>query len=143
MGLAYKANLFTPMRRKLFLTCLRSLLPMIGLLAACTDLDDKQPDNLIPESQMAAVLTEIHLAEARVSRLGLGSMDSSNMVYKRLERQIFQKFKVDTSAYSKSYVYYSSHPLQMEAIYKQITENLKKKVDAQEKQLHAKKTTRP
>jgi len=92
---------------------------------------------------MAAVLTEIHLAEARVSRLGLGSMDSSNMVYKRLERQIFQKFKVDTSAYSKSYVYYSSHPLQMEAIYKQITENLKKKVDAQEKQLHAKKTTRP
>ncbi|HLK98390.1 MAG TPA: DUF4296 domain-containing protein [Hymenobacter sp.] len=131
------------MRRKLFLTCLRSLLPMIGLLAACTDLDDKQPDNLIPESQMAAVLTEIHLAEARVSRLGLGSMDSSNMVYKRLERQIFQKFKVDTSAYSKSYVYYSSHPLQMEAIYKQITENLKKKVDAQEKQLHAKKTTRP
>jgi hypothetical protein len=31
----------------------------------------------------------------------------------------------------------------MEAIYKQITENLKKKVDAQEKQLHAKKTTRP
>jgi hypothetical protein len=143
VGLAYKANLFTPMRRKLFLTCLRSLLPMIGLLAACTDLDDKQPDNLIPESQMAAVLTEIHLAEARVSRLGLGSMDSSNMVYKRLERQIFQKFKVDTSAYSKSYVYYSSHPLQMEAIYKQITENLKKKVDAQEKQLHAKKTTRP
>lgn len=131
------------MRRNLFLTCLRSLLPMIGLLAACTDLDDKQPDNLIPESQMAAVLTEIHLAEARVSRLGLGSMDSSNMVYKRLERQIFQKFKVDTSAYSKSYVYYSSHPLQMEAIYKQITENLKKKVDAQEKQLHAKKTTRP
>jgi hypothetical protein len=143
VGLAYKANLFTPMRRNLFLTCLRSLLPMIGLLAACTDLDDKQPDNLIPESQMAAVLTEIHLAEARVSRLGLGSMDSSNMVYKRLERQIFQKFKVDTSAYSKSYVYYSSHPLQMEAIYKQITENLKKKVDAQEKQLHAKKTTRP
>ncbi|MDB5243267.1 MAG: hypothetical protein JWP57_3892 [Spirosoma sp.] len=135
--------MFTPMRRNLFLTCLSSLLPVVGFLAACTELDDKQPDNLISESQMVTVLTEIHLAEARVSRLGLGSLDSSTIVYKRLEKQIFQKLKVDTSAYSKSYTYYSSHPLQMEAIYKQITENLKKKADAQEKQLHSKKTTRP
>lgn len=135
--------MFTTMRRNLFVAYLSSLLSVMGLLSSCTELDDKQPDDLIPESKMVAVLTEIHLAEARVSRLGLGSLDSSTIVYKRLEKQVFQKFKVDTSAYSKSYVYYSSHPLQMEAIYKQITDNLQKKADAQEKQLHNKKTTRP
>ncbi len=98
------------MRRNLFVSYLSSLLCVVGLLTACTDLDEKQPDNLIPESKMAAVLTDIHLAEARVSRLGLGSLDSSTLVYKRLEKQIFQKHKVDTSAYSKSYQYYSASP---------------------------------
>lgn len=128
------------MRRNRFLHCL-SLLSGAGLFVACTALENNPPDNLIPESRMATILTQIHVAEARVSRLGLGSPDSSNLVYKRLETQIFRNLQVDTSAYTKSYVYYSSHPLQMETIYKQITKNLKKKLDAQEKQLHARKPT--
>lgn len=91
---------------------------------------------------MSAILTEIHLAEARVSRMSLGSADSSNIVYKRLEKQIFKKLKVDTSAYTKSYVYYSSHPRQMETIYTKIADNLKKKSDQQQKEMHTKKPAR-
>ena len=110
---------------------------------ACTAPEDKQPDNLIPESRMATILTEVHLIESQVSRIGLKTSDSSNIVYKRLENQVFRKFQVDTSAYTKSYIYYSSHPRQMEVIYKQVTESLKKKMDAQQKQLHTKKPARP
>lgn len=124
------------------LSSLWNLLLSGWLILSCTAPEDAQPDNLISEARMATILTEIHLAEARVSRIGLGSSDSSNIVYKRLERQIFRKFQVDTSAYTKSYVYYSSHPRQMEIIYKQITENLKKKTDDQQKQLHSKKPVR-
>lgn len=130
------------MHWKQFRTGLRKLLPGIGLLVACTAPEDKQPDNLIPESQMATILTQIHLIESRVSRMGLGSSDSSNIVYKRLEQQVFRTLQVDTNAYTKSYVYYSSHPRQMETIYKQITENLKKTIDDQQKKLHAKKPVR-
>ena len=130
------------MHRNRFLTPLWRLLFGGWLLAACTAPEDGQPDNLIPESRMATILTEIHLIESRVSRIGLASSDSSNIVYKRLEKQIFRKLQVDTSAYTKSYIYYSSHPRQMETIYKQIIENLKKKTEDQQKQLHTRKPTR-
>ena len=131
------------MHRNRIPACLWSLLPVMWLFVACAAPADEQPDNLIPETRMATILTEIHLAESQVSRIGLGSLDSSNIVYKRLEGQIFRKFKVDTNAYNRSYVYYSSHPRQMETIYKQIVENLKKKSDVQQKQMHSKKPVKP
>ncbi len=119
-----------------------SKLLSLWLLAACTAPEDAQPDNLIPETRMADILTQIHIAEARVSRIGLATSDSSNIVYKRLEKQIFRQLKVDTSAYTKSYIHYSSHPRQMERIYKLVTENLTKQMNRQQRQLHTKKPTR-
>lgn len=81
---------------------------------------------------MAQILSEIHLAEARVTKMNRVSQDSNTLIYKHLEKQIFRKYKVDTAAYSKSYNYYSSNPEQLADIYKQVTEELerrKKKVD--------------
>ncbi|GAB3890605.1 DUF4296 domain-containing protein [Spirosoma agri] len=98
----------------------------LGLLQGCQSPEDKRPDNLIPTDRMATILTEVHMTESRVSRLGLRSIDSSNIAYKHLEKQIYQKFKVDTAAYAKSYVYYAAHPRQMEELYKQVVDNLKK-----------------
>ncbi|MFD2571367.1 DUF4296 domain-containing protein [Spirosoma soli] len=118
------------MRWNQFQSYLWSLLLGGWLMMACSPSDDQRPDSLIPEERMAAILTEVHLAETRVSRLGLRSADSSNIVYKHLENQIFKKFQVDTASYRKSYIFYSSHPQQMETIYKQVTENLKKKAEA-------------
>lgn len=108
----------------------RWLLLLSGLLVmACGTPGDDRPANLLDEDRMVAILVDVHLAENRVSRLGLPSSDSANVVYKRLERQIFKKHGVDTSAYEKSYVYYSSHPREMEAIYKRIVETLQKQLD--------------
>jgi hypothetical protein len=104
-----------------------SLLVSIWLVSACMAPEDQRPDDLIDEDRMADILSEIHIAEARVSRLSLRSIDSSNIVYKRLENQIFRKFKVDTATYRKSYVFYSSHPVDMEAVYKKVTEKLTNK----------------
>lgn len=115
------------MHRNRFQSHLWGLLVSGWLLASCTAPEDKRPDGLIDENQMAAILTEIHIAESRVSRLTLGSIDSSNIVYKHLESQIFKKFNVDTATYRKSYVFYSAHPSDMEAIYQRITEKLKKR----------------
>lgn len=78
---------------------------------------------------MADVLAEVHMAEARVSRLSLGSIDSSYVAYKHVEAGLFKKMQVDTAAYRKSYIYYSSHPRRMEAIYKEVIEKLKKKTE--------------
>lgn len=98
-------------------------------MAACTAPEDERPDNLIAQDKMIDILTEVHIAESQVSRLSLGSLDSSNIAYKHLENQIFRKFAVDTAMYRKSYIFYSSHPSDMEAIYKQVTERLKQRAD--------------
>lgn len=116
-----------PQNRSIFR--LWNLLVSIWLLSACTPPEDQRPDNLINEDRMADILTEMHMAEARVSRLSLRSVDSSNIAYKHLENQIFRKFGVDTAAYRRSYSFYSSHPSDMEAIYKKVTEKLTKKTD--------------
>lgn len=102
----------------------------MGLIPSCQSEQNTKPDNLIPGDRMADILTEVHKAETRVSRLGLRSVDSSNIAYKHLEKQIFKRFKVDTAAYARSYGYYSSHPREMEVIYKQVVEKLKKESEA-------------
>lgn len=117
------------MRRNRLLPYLGSLLLGGWLMTACVSPEDKEPEGLIPQDQMADILTEVHIAEARVSRLSSTSMDSANVAYKHLEKQIFKKFGIDTAAYRKSYIFYSSHPQDMEVIYKRVTENLRKKID--------------
>jgi hypothetical protein len=76
---------------------------------------------------MAHILTEVHLAEARVTKMNRVSQDSNTLIYKHLEKQIFRKYKVDTAAYSKSYTYYSSDPDQLAEIYKKVTEELERR----------------
>lgn len=127
------------MHRYSFLRYLWTLLMGGWLATACTNPTDTKPDGLIDEEEMAHILTEVHIAEARVSRLSLTSIDSSQMAYKHVERQIFKKFRVDTATYRKSYIFYSSHPADMEVIYKQVTENLQKKIDKE----NAKRSKKP
>ena len=103
-----------------------------GLLTSCGLSDDK-PKNLVDTDTMAKILADVHVAETRVSRLGIASVDSSNLVYKQLQSRILRKHGVDTSTYEKSYVYYSSHPREMEAIYKEIVAKLEAELDTARK----------
>ncbi len=84
----------------------------------------EKPKNLIPPDKMAAALTEIHVAEARVGRMGLGSADSTELVFKRLRQQIFARQHIDTATFSKSYTYYVAHPNKLETVYKIVVDTL-------------------
>ncbi|MEZ0540379.1 DUF4296 domain-containing protein [Fibrella arboris] len=84
-----------------------------------------KPANLVDEDKMAAILTEVHLSEARIAKLSIGSSDTSTLLFKRLQTQTLKKFNVDTSAYTQSFVYYSSRPAKLASIYEQVVEQLK------------------
>jgi hypothetical protein len=102
-------------------------LGVVLLLQACRAEPDQGPKDLIPQDKMARILTEIHLAEARISKMGISSMDSSNLLYKELEGRLFKKYKVDTAVYQRSYTYYSMDPNKMADIYKRVTEELERR----------------
>ena len=104
---------------------------LVGGLTACGT--DDRPGNLVDTNKMANILADVHLAETRVSRLGIASVDSSNLVYKRLESRILRKHGVDPLVYEKSYVYYSSHPREMEIIYKQVVAKMEAELNTTRK----------
>ncbi|HEV7351486.1 DUF4296 domain-containing protein [Telluribacter sp.] len=93
------------------------------VLLACES-EEKPPQNIIPEKKMAAILADVHLAEARVSRMQLQSLDSSTMVFNQLQNQIWKKHQVDTLRYKESYAFYTTHPSYMTRIYEQVLKNI-------------------
>ncbi|WP_266362489.1 DUF4296 domain-containing protein [Tellurirhabdus rosea] len=99
---------------------------------ACQPKEDK-PDNLIPEDKMVEVLTDIHLAEARVTKLGIIATDSQNLVYRKLEKQIYARYQLDTGTYYRSYQYYSSNPEKFASLYKQVIAKLEEKKQEDQK----------
>jgi hypothetical protein len=98
------------------------------LFSGCVD-EEKPPKNTLSEEQMATILTDIHLAESRVNRLQLRSLDSSLMIFNQLKNDIWKKYKVDTLLYRESYSYYMTHPQTMTRIY----EKVNKKIEIREK----------
>ncbi|MCE6989200.1 DUF4296 domain-containing protein [Dyadobacter sp. CY323] len=98
------------------------------LFSSCSE-DEKPPQGTFTEEQMATILTDIHLAESRVNRLQLRSLDSSLMIFNKLKSDIWKKNKVDTLAYRESYNYYMSRPEIMTRIYEKVT----KKIEIREK----------
>jgi len=100
---------------------------LVVLLAACTQ-KDEIPKGTISEEKMGQIMTDIHLIEARVSRLSIASIDSTTLVSERLKRDVFKKHKIDTAAYNQSYRFYSMHPEYLERIYEKVVKNLEKRV---------------
>lgn len=98
------------------------------VIAGCIK-EEKPPEGTLPEEKMAEILTDIHIAESRVTRLQLKSLDSSILIFDKLKKGIWEKNKVDTVAYRNSYNYYMTHPEYMARIY----ENVAKKMEAREK----------
>ncbi|MCF2445753.1 DUF4296 domain-containing protein [Dyadobacter sp. CY345] len=101
---------------------------MAIIFPGCTK-EEKPPEGTLSEEKMALILTDIHIAESRVTRLQLKSLDSSILIFDKLKKQIWEKNKVDTVAYRNSYNYYMTHPEYMSRIY----ENVAKKIEAREK----------
>ncbi len=82
---------------------------------------------------MAKILTEVHLSEAHIAKMNIGSMDTSALLFKHLQAKTLKKFDVDTASYTQSFVYYSSRPAKLAKIYGQVVENLKTKAKEKEK----------
>lgn len=98
------------------------LIPIIFLLA-CGKAEDK-PAGLLTKEQMINILTDIHITEAKVSRMSFRSYDSTQIVYKEFENDIFKKYKTDSVVYRQSYNYYLEHMAEMDEIYTAIVDTL-------------------
>ncbi|TAH14760.1 MAG: DUF4296 domain-containing protein [Runella slithyformis] len=96
-------------------------------LTACTQ-EEKVPEGTLSEQKMSQIMVEIHLIEARVSRLSLVSIDSTTLVTEQLKKAMFKKLQVDTAAFNRSYKFYATNPELLQRIYEPVVKHLEKRV---------------
>lgn len=101
----------------------------MSLIFAGCNKEETPPEGTLPEEKMADILTDIHIAESRVTRLQLKSLDSSILIFDQLKKDVWKKHKVDTVLYRSSYNFYMTHPDYMTRIYDKVG----KKIEAREK----------
>ena len=109
------------------------------LQVRCQPETSRKPEGLLDTPTMVRILTQVHLNESRVGKLGLASSDSSSLIYNYLHLATLKKAGVDTGAYNQSYTYYSARPALLAGIYQQVVDSLK----TREKTKATKVTTRP
>ena len=97
---------------------------LLGLyFGACTSPVSPPPPDVIPESQMTSMLVDLHIAEARVDRMGVVT-DSAAIYYKKAQQEIFKKNKVTEKRYYKSYDYYLHNVSELDKIYARVVDSL-------------------
>lgn len=99
------------------------LVGFVFLLTACVT-EPTPPPGTLDKEAMVAILSEIHVAEAKAQQAGFRTTDSSQLYYKSLEMQVLKKYKTDSIQYHNSYKFYSQNIKQMNEIYKAIVDTL-------------------
>jgi hypothetical protein len=83
----------------------------------------KLPQGILPEEKMVEVLIDIQLTEGIAGAMPI-SYDSSQVLYRLLEREVFLKHEVQDSVFTQSMVYYLQYPDKMDAIYARVVDSL-------------------
>jgi hypothetical protein len=112
----------------------RIILLVVGLTACSSD---EKPKNLIDESTMANIMTDIHLIESEINNLRLQHIDSSVFIYQKLKVKMLKKYNTDTVVFNASFKYYILNPDKMKPIYAEVKKKLeeaKKKITIASKQ---------
>ncbi|RKR85537.1 uncharacterized protein DUF4296 [Mucilaginibacter gracilis] len=101
------------------------------LFTSCSD-GKKIPSDVIPEHDMAELLTDIHIVDG--SLYDLPQMpDTLSKHGMGLYLAVFKVHHVDTTLFKKSIKFYSTRPDLLGEIYTGITERLQKKIDSLQK----------
>ncbi len=97
------------------------------LVFSCRIPEREVPSDIINDSLMRVILLDVYLAEG--GRSGGQRMFDDRVISDYYE-MIFEKHKIDSASFSRSFDFYSSYPLKMAAIHEKIVRRLME-IDAQ------------
>lgn len=107
-----------PCGRKMMLFVLAGTL---FVLAGCGG--NERPEGILSEKQMVNVMTELYLAEEKISRLAV-PYDSIKELFPMFSERAFKKTGVSDTVFRKSLDYYMSKPEKLEDIYTILVDSL-------------------
>jgi hypothetical protein len=96
---------------------------------------EKKQTGILSEREMAALMVDIYLAEARITG-ALIPRDSGAGVFRPFEKKILEQRGVPDSILKKSYTYYLAHPAELEKIYDSVIDTLSLREQRLKKEEH-------
>ncbi len=87
----------------------------------------EEPEDLLDQKQMAKVLTEVHLLEAKLAEIPIKPIDSIQVVYEHFEKLLFDSLNITKEQYESSFNYYLENPKEFEKIYGTVVDSLLQK----------------
>lgn len=94
------------------------------ILLSCNKKEDgEKPDWLLEKDKMIGFLVDLHLTEAKLTKLGV-KRDSTRKLFQAYEKQLFEKHQINDSIYYKSYNYYLEDVKEMKEIYVAVVDSL-------------------
>lgn len=112
--------LSAPLRGIFFLT--------LSLFLACSTEKptEKIPPEIIPFDSMVTVMADIHIAETRMLMSGLPDSTAKTKQSSHY-KFVFEKNKIDSAHFKKSFEYYSLHVSLMNNLYDKVIDELSKR----------------
>lgn len=97
---------------------------LTALVIVCACSDPEAPEDLIGQDLMVKVMIEVHLLEARINKVPIDPVDSTQAVYEHFEKQLFDDLGISQDQYERSFNYYVDHPNEFEKIYNAVVDTL-------------------
>ncbi|WP_462248250.1 DUF4296 domain-containing protein [Ekhidna sp.] len=94
------------------------------LVIVCSCSSTNEPENLISREKMVKVMTEIHILEAKMSKVQVEPLDSTQSVYDHYEGLLFEDLGITKDQYEISFNYYVDNPNEFEKIYQAVVDTL-------------------
>jgi hypothetical protein len=104
-----------------------SYLSILLLLFACAPQKPKAPDNLLNQTQLSDILTEMHLADAIANGTKSGNLDSVNREAISLNAYILEKHQLTREQFMESFDFYKQNPVLMDSVYAEVITKLSSK----------------
>lgn len=96
---------------------------LLFLSFACSRREAKDPKGLYSRKEVASFLVDLYILEAKIQNLKV-SKDSSKVIFRHYEKQLYEKHGMNDSLYRLSFEYYMSDPQGLTDIYSIVVDSL-------------------
>ena len=94
------------------------------LLYACSNTEEKIPENILSETVLEDILKQIHLSEGAFELNKPKNMENAKSTLANNYTSIYSEYKISAIDFKNTLNYYSQHPEKLEKIYSNVLEEL-------------------